>query len=150
MASHEEPAPDARQHPTHVPISNWRNPWVILASILVLVFIVFGLTAHLAGKFGPQMYVRTSAGRAAVPGPWGPARPRVVTSNASGSEVQGVITAIDGNKLTVAGNGTTSTVYTSSSTQYIGGSNVVVNDTVDVSGTTSADTFTASSISINQ
>ena len=58
MATPVEPTPDSHQHPTHVPLSNWRNPWVVLASVLVLVFIVFGLISHAAVHFGPQMYTR--------------------------------------------------------------------------------------------
>jgi hypothetical protein len=152
MATPVEPTPDSNQHPAHVPLSNWRNPWVILASVLVLVFIVFGLISHAAVHFGPQMYTRITgtSGPAGV-GPWGPVGARRSVAIAPGSsEVQGVVTAVDGNKLTIAGDGTTSTVYTSSSTQYVGASSVAVNDTVDVTGTSSDGTFTATGISINQ
>jgi hypothetical protein len=152
MATPVEPTPDSHQHPTHVPLSNWRNPWVVLASVLVLVFIVFGLISHAAVHFGPQMYTRiTGTSGPAGAGMWGPegAR-RSVAVAPGGSQVQGVVTAIDGTKLTIAGDGTTSTVYTSSATQYIGASSAAVNDTVDVTGTTSDGTFTASSIAINQ
>jgi hypothetical protein len=61
----------------------------------------------------------------------------------------GVVTALDGSKLTVAGNGATTTVQTDNSTRYVGGSSAKVNDTVRVIGTQNNGVWTATTIRIN-
>jgi hypothetical protein len=63
--------------------------------------------------------------------------------------LQGVVTKVDGDTVTVAGGGKTNTVKTSSSTQYSGGSNVAVNDTVIVAGTLNNGTYDATNIVVN-
>jgi hypothetical protein len=63
--------------------------------------------------------------------------------------MQGVVTAVNGSTITVAGNGATNTVTTNSSTQYTGGSKAAVNDTIVAVGTTNNNVFTATRIIIN-
>lgn len=65
------------------------------------------------------------------------------------NRLRGVVTGVNGDSFTLAGNGATNTVTTNSSTQYTNGSKVAVNDTVLVVGTTNNGTFTASRIVIN-
>ena len=61
----------------------------------------------------------------------------------------GVATVVSGNSFTLAGNGATTKVTTSSSTQYQGGDQVKANDTVIVWGNLSSDTLSATQIVIN-
>lgn len=61
-------------------------------------------------------------------------------------EVGGVVTAVNGQSFTLAGNGTTNTVQTNSSTQFVGASKVSVNDSVVAVGTTNNDTFMATQV----
>jgi hypothetical protein len=61
----------------------------------------------------------------------------------------GVVTAVDGSKLTVAGNGATVVVQTDSNTSYVGAGSAKVNDTVRVIGTQSNGVWTATSIRVN-
>lgn len=70
-------------------------------------------------------------------------------NKANYQRIRGVVTAVSGDTFTVAGNGATNSVKTDSSTEYIGGDSVKVNDTVLVLGTTSESTFTASKVYIN-
>lgn len=137
------PSPEER------PVSNplypsWRNPWVILAAVLVAAFILFAAaTAHVARtqttvtRRGATWFTMRKPGVAG----------RMQVTN--GSIVQGVITAANGSALTIAGNGTTSTVTTTSSTKYQGATSAAINDTVVVSGTSSNGTITASRIVVN-
>lgn len=65
--------------------------------------------------------------------------------------VSGVVTAIDGMKLTIAGYGASKIVEINDKTEYYGAAQPVkVNDTVMISGTSSGDTFTASRITIRR
>lgn len=67
------------------------------------------------------------------------------------SHVSGVVTAINGTSLTIAGNGTTRQITTTGTTTYYGAAQPVkVNDSVTISGTTSGDTFTANRIMIRR
>jgi hypothetical protein len=63
--------------------------------------------------------------------------------------VTGVVTAVNGNIFTLAGDGTTTQVTLSSSTQYNGASSVKINDTVVAVGTKNGDTFQANRIAVN-
>lgn len=61
----------------------------------------------------------------------------------------GVVTAVNGSNFTLAANGETTQVATSSSTQYRGGSQVKADDTVIAAGTISNGTLDASRVNIN-
>lgn len=65
------------------------------------------------------------------------------------SRLNGVVTSVNGNNFTVAGNGATTNVTTNSSTTYQDGNQVKQNDSVVVFGTTSNGTLTATRIIIN-
>jgi Domain of unknown function (DUF5666) len=73
----------------------------------------------------------------------------IMMSGNSQSNLRGVVTAVNGSDFTVAGNGATTQISTSSSTQYADGNQVKLNDSVVVSGTTSNGTLQASQIVIN-
>lgn len=64
-------------------------------------------------------------------------------------EITGVVSLINGNKVTVVGGGVSNIITTNSSTQYINGSSLAVNDSVDIIGQYSNNVLTASSITIN-
>lgn len=67
----------------------------------------------------------------------------------SSTRVSGVVTAVNGDDISVAGNGKTITIKKSSSTTIRGTSTTVsVNDTIFASGTTSDNVFTATTITI--
>lgn len=65
------------------------------------------------------------------------------------TRIKGVVTSVNGSSFTIAGNGSTTNVTTSSSTQYQGGNQVKQNDTVTVFGTTSNNTLSATEVVIN-
>ncbi len=60
----------------------------------------------------------------------------------------GVVTAVNSDNIVIAGNGKQTTIKTDSSTQYVGGTKPVVNDTVSVVGTTTNNTITATQIGV--
>lgn len=65
--------------------------------------------------------------------------------------VRGVVTAVDGTTLTVAGNGKTVTVKVTDSTTYTGSSKpAAVNDTIIAFGSTSDGVFTATSVRLTR
>ena len=70
----------------------------------------------------------------------------------SSTRVAGVITAVDGTTLTVAGDGTTTKVVVNDSTTYAGSSKpAAVNDTIVALGTKASDgTFTATSVRLSR
>jgi Domain of unknown function (DUF5666) len=71
------------------------------------------------------------------------------TDGTAATRLSGVVTQVNGNTFTIAGNGTTKTITTNNSTTYNTGSNkVTVNDSVLVAGTDSNGTFTASSVHV--
>ncbi len=64
-------------------------------------------------------------------------------------EIQGVITAINGQTITIAGNGSTNNITINSSTQYTNGSSLKVNDTILVNAQFSSNQLTAQSVTLN-
>lgn len=69
------------------------------------------------------------------------------SANTTSTRVNGVVIAVDGSTLTVAGNGTTTTVKVTDNTTYTGSSKpAAINDTITAFGTTSDGVFTATSV----
>jgi hypothetical protein len=65
------------------------------------------------------------------------------------SHLSGVVTQVNGDTFTIAGNGTTKTIKTNGDTSYnVTANKVSVNDSVIVKGSKSGDTFTATGVSI--
>lgn len=74
------------------------------------------------------------------------------TSTNSSTRVSGVVTAVDGNTITVAGNGTTTKLTVSDSTTYGGSTKpAAVNDTIMATGATASDgSFTAATVYLSR
>ena len=71
-------------------------------------------------------------------------------SGVQANSLVGVVTAVNGSGFTVAGDGTTETVNTSSDTRFVGATSVKVNDSVRVLGTVSGSTWTATGVFVNR
>ena len=124
-----------------------KSPMVVIAALVVAAAIFgFGLVlGHVLGRFSTVGY----GGRPPIV-PGAPNyRAGLRSASSSKIRIEGVVTAVNGSSITVAGHGATNTVTTNSSTQYVGGSQPKVNDTVVALGSISNDTFTATQISIN-
>lgn len=63
--------------------------------------------------------------------------------------IKGVVTAINGQTITVAGNGSTNNITTNSSTQYTNGSSPKVNDTIVLNAQFNNNQLTAQSVTLN-
>lgn len=149
MDNHDKPALEAPKAESTNPLNpSWRNPWVIIvAAFLLLVLVGFGSVVHRVASADGSFVAK----RQVIMAPGGPGMVRGDWSlPAGGSELQGVVTAVNGDKLTIAGDGKTSTVTTTSSTQYLGASSAAVNDTVGVTGTSANGVLTATQIAVNQ
>ena len=157
MPEHHEERQAPQQPANSFGNPSWRNPWVILASGALLIFILacVGVWTRVASTrfsiagpgakiaaFGGPLFARPGMQRTAA----GPASSVI---NMSGPEITGVVTAVNGNQLTVAGNGTSSSVTINSSTQYTGASSAAVDDTVVATGTSSGSSFTATHVYVN-
>jgi hypothetical protein len=125
---------------------SWRNPWVVLAFVVIAGVLLIGAARHLAENrdLAMQKFARVGAGYGA-----GPMMRHGLRTFVGGPQVDGVVTAVNGNKLTVAGGGTTTEVDTSGSTQYTNAGAVAVNDTVVATGTFSGNVLTATHITVN-
>lgn len=64
------------------------------------------------------------------------------------TQTQGVVTAVSGSSITVAGGGKSQAITTNSSTTYVGGTKPAVNDSVIVTGTKSGSTITATQVEV--
>jgi hypothetical protein len=129
---------------TQAPERMWHKPGMVLVLVVVIVVIfVAGLfIGHGGGRYGMNRVVSYRFG-----GPGGGMMSAQFGANQD--HIQGVVTNVNGSSLTIAGDGTTNTVQTTSSTQYIGGNSAAVNDTVSVVGSISNSAFTATRIIIN-
>lgn len=73
------------------------------------------------------------------------------TDSSGTTRLNGVVTAVDGSTITVAGNGTTTKVVVNDTTTYTGDDKpAVVNDTIMVVGTKDGDTLTATRVVIQR
>lgn len=126
----------------------WLVPGLVI--IIVLMFIALisafwwtgkgGRLAYRDYKFGP-MPMRREAGLFGSGGGY-----RYVSNQ---NQTRGVVTAVNGSSFTVAAYGSTTTVQTSSATQYHGGDQVKVNDTVIAYGAGNNGTLNATQVVIN-
>jgi hypothetical protein len=144
-----------KHHLHHSPL--W---WVLgtLAGVLVLMLIAGAVRHHMwqqrsltTTDFRPgQSHTGNRYDREGRGGAFGGGMMGGTTNNST--MVSGVITAIDGATLTVAGNGTTKAVITNDdTTEYFGAAQPVkVNDSVRITGTTSGDAFTATRVMIHR
>jgi hypothetical protein len=70
------------------------------------------------------------------------------STNTTYTRTEGVVTAVNSGNIVVAGGGKTQTITTNSSTTYDGGTKPAVNDTVEVIGTESGTTITATEVAV--
>jgi hypothetical protein len=70
------------------------------------------------------------------------------TTNTTYTQTQGVVTAVNGDSIVVAGGGKTQTIKTNTATTYANDVKAVVNDTVVVVGTKDGDTITATQVAV--
>ncbi len=129
---------------------NWKTPKVAALAAVALAG-VFAIGA-VAGQSHRLAGIHL-AGRVGIMGPGMMEYQRPVSADrewyANQNRIEGVVTAVNGSILTIAGNGATNDVTTNSSTRYIGSSQPKVDDTVVVDGTISGGTFTATQIVVN-
>lgn len=140
--------------------------WVLI--VAVLVFTVMGICA--AGSVAVRMISREDSvtttqtgdrqlmpqrgsnsmqGGGMMRGPGGNFRD--TSDSTDGTRVSGVVVAVDGSTITVAGNGTTTKVVVNDSTTFMGDDKpATVNDTIMVIGTKSDGTITATHVSLQR
>lgn len=70
------------------------------------------------------------------------------TTNETYTQTQGVVTAVNGDSITVAGGGKTQVIKTNGDTTYMDDTKPAVNDTVVIVGTKDGDTITATEIRV--
>jgi hypothetical protein len=70
------------------------------------------------------------------------------TTNQTFTQTQGVVTAVSGDSITVAGGGKTQVIKTNGDTTYMDNEKPAVNDTVVIVGTKDGDTITATEIRV--
>ena len=131
--------------------SGYRNhrSWLMPAVVIILILLLIGSIFHnhrenrafgaKVGAFGNVRMMRR--GGEFMGGQQG--------MNAGQNHIRGVVTAVNGSTITVAGNGATNDVETNTSTQYQNGSSVKVNDSVLVFGNINSGKFTATQIVVN-
>jgi hypothetical protein len=137
--------------PQHYTVFQNSRNWLVPALLIVIILLLIGMIAHgrtdrlsrIDGKgFG--------GGFSTMRGPErGFMRAGGKVGGSNQAQLRGVVTAVNGSTFTIAGGGATNDVTTNSSTQYQGGSQPKVNDSVLVSGTTNGGTFTATEVVIN-
>ncbi|MFZ1249479.1 MAG: hypothetical protein WAQ24_04100 [Candidatus Saccharimonadales bacterium] len=119
---------------------------LVLLTLLVLGLLCAAFVAgrHTdKGRFGDndRFGSRMNMPRDDFGGRAGGMRGGMMGANDSATRVTGVVTAIHGDTLTVAGNGTTKAVKVTTNTIYVGAAKpAAVNDTIVAIGTASADT----------
>ena len=129
---------------------NSRN-WLVPGLLIIIILLLVGMIAHgRADRLGRIDGKAFGGGFSTMRGPErGFIRTGGKIGGSNQAQLRGVVTAINGSTFTIAGDGATNDVTTNSSTQYQGGSQPKVNDSVLVSGTTNNGTFTATEVVIN-
>ena len=131
----------------------YSHPGYKIAAAVVALILVFGVfvVGAIAGRASGDRFMGWHNSITIKPGPAMMQRRGVSQGGlfSTTNHISGVVTAVNGDSLTVAGNGATNTVTTNSSTQYQGGGSVKINDTVIAFGSTSSNTFTATEVDIN-
>lgn len=149
-----------------VPVQQRSRQWVIgIVAIVVVIYAmlvvgglwVFHSIANHQNSVG-GMTMSQHMGRQGFAGPAGERTYSVsqsssdglttTTTNTTYTQTQGVVTAVNGDSIVVAGGGKTQTIKTNSSTTYVDDVKAAVNDTVVVVGTKDGDTITATQIAV--
>ncbi len=126
---------------------------LVAALVLMIVFAIGALAGHAASRLQSQRIGGYNSS--------GPGGGMMRGYNANGSgfgmgnqssnlvRLKGVVTSVNGSTIVIAGDGTTNSITTNTSTQYTGGSQAATNDTIIVFGTTNNGVFTAARVIIN-
>jgi hypothetical protein len=136
----------------HYSIHNDRRNWLVSGLIIVLILLLIGAIAHNhqdSRGFGRKAGAFGAVGMRREGKLMGGGGKFNSTIGSNQNRIQGVVTAINGSTITVAGHGATNDVETNSSTQYQNGSSVKVNDSVVAFGTISGGKFTATQVVVN-
>ena len=143
MAEQEKPS---KYIDTHI-----HKSWIAGLAALLILFVVF-MFGMAAGRFGTGNFghrqsvfmkgIMMSGDR----GFGGMMHSGLINSQ---DRVAGTVTAVNGSSFTLAGNGSSYSVQTNSSTQWQNGRSVKVNDTVMAFGTTNGGVLTATQVVIN-
>jgi len=136
-------------NPTEIHNVRDRRSWIIPTLLGLIAIFLLGLLAqgaHREGRFGDDM---VGKGFQTMRAPRNGGMMGGSRYNTGQSSIRGVVTAVNGSTFTVAGNGATNDVETTSSTQYRNGSQVKVNDSVVAFGSTNSGKFTATQVVIN-
>ncbi len=122
----------------------------VIFLILVLVFMFGMATSRLSRDFYSRHPIGYNTGGYGRFG-WqnGNGVMMAPSTNSNQIEISGVVTNINGDKVTVVGGGTSNIITTDSSTQYIGANSLTINDTVSIVGQYNNNTLTATTITIN-
>lgn len=163
MANEPKVEIDAEQAASAKIAPHHRHSWWLIGGVLAgiaIIALVCGMTWGMARRasladirFDDSMMMGhhrldDRSGRGSIRGSGGIMGDNLASDS---TRVTGVVTAIDGTTLTVAGGGVTKKVTTNDSTSYFGAAQPVkVNDTVMITGTTSGDTFAAGRIVIQR
>ncbi|HET9721825.1 MAG TPA: DUF5666 domain-containing protein [Candidatus Saccharimonadales bacterium] len=144
MAQNSQPINQEPVYAHHPHQKSWLMPTLIVVIIVLFLALIFSWAVM--GRHGYARFAPRSGG---AHGHKVGDRRLLGGNSANQSRLRGVVTAVNSNSFTLAGGGATNTVQTNGSTQYRNGSQVKVNDSVMVAGTTSNGTFTASVVAIN-
>ena len=153
MPNTDKPTKDKETAPHNINHHDWsisNTPLLIVIAVMAALILLgggFAIGNRSSSMNGPGpifgqagLFARKSGGMGAH---------RHGFLNNSSTRVSGVVTAVNGTHFTVASQGSTKDVETNSSTQYVDGSSVAVNDSVVASGTTTGSQFTADRVVIN-
>ncbi len=142
-------------------ITNWqhRNHKVVFGLIILIVLVIVFMFGVGAGRMSTRLnqFVRTdgrgqaitSSNRNYSSGFGFTTNMPIVQSSVNQIEITGVVTAINGDKVTLVGGGVSNIITTNSSTQYVNGSSLAVNDSADIIGQYSNNVLTATIVTIN-
>lgn len=129
---------------------------IIISTVLILMLISGLIGVSMLSRYNRYNQFNGNDDSSMMSG-WGGSRwhtnmPTVyIQSNTTNSAIQitGVVSAVNGDTITIIGNGTSTSIKTSNGTTYNTVANKVnVNDTVIVTGVKSGDTFMANSVDI--
>jgi hypothetical protein len=149
-------------------LSKHAKEWLLVTGVVAALMLAYGIGYSCANhhnehnKFFAQGFMArggdeggpvtiTSGSATAVGGGMMMGRGEIGASTMMDNDTHhsGVVTAVSGANFTIAGNGASTSVTTSSSTEYQGGNTVKANDSVIVEGTKTGDTIAATRVIIN-
>lgn len=134
-------------------------PLIVIAAILVVGWTAFAVGRHADDRFGTERGFRAGGMMRAgdeddmgMRGDAGMGRGMYSTNFTSSTRVSGVVTAVEGDTITVSGNGITTKVMVNNNTNYVGDDKPAkVNDTIMAFGARDSDnTLVASAVRLSR